>query len=408
MEPPPPHSLTEDLQLEIIARTDAATVVSSAAASKPLRRAILDPAFRRRIAVASKGGGFDPSLLVDVSYRIRNGNEIIFNPSQRVPFERRLLNSFEPACSRDGVVVLWRNRKLARRFHEYSVELRVCNSFTGHHAPLPGTKLISGSKQPICGGVYRPALLTMGEEGASFKLLVMDRSLQMQTFSSQDGKWGAVHQLGLHSPQIIAPWHVSNDKVCRAPAAVIGRTVHWLCHLARNPLDLCMIILAVDADTAQATSIQLPEGCVTSLGSWNAIELGDPAPDGRLMLAATPSTFEATMTTRLSLLVAEPTAISMWTLVTPDEGSNGWSRQTVIRRREIERQLGSGLDTYQPIRFKGFGERSGTVIFLIQMVGLVQLNLVTKTAVLLRGGDVRACLHEVNLASLLCGMKPFY
>jgi hypothetical protein len=100
---------------------------------------------------------------------------------------------------------------------------------------------------------------------------------------------------------------------------VIGRIIHWLCHL-RNPLNLPTIILAVDADTAEAAAIELPEGCLTSLGSWDTFLY--PTED-RLMLAATTTTTDKA--SRLSLLVAETTAISMWTLITPPgEGSNGW------------------------------------------------------------------------------------
>jgi hypothetical protein len=64
--------------------------------------------------------------------------------------------------------------------------------------------------------------------------------------------------------------------------------------------------------------------------------------------------------------------ISMWTPVPQvDEGSSiSWSRQVVIRRREIGRPLAWVLDAYQPILFSRFGERSGTVLFWMQRTGL--------------------------------------
>jgi hypothetical protein len=68
---------------------------------------------------------------------------------------------------------------------------------------------------------------------------------------------------------------------------------------------------------------------------------------------------------RLGLVVAEPLVISMWVLV-PEaaEGSSiSWSRQVVIRRREMARPLTSVLDAYQPILLSMFGERSATVLF---------------------------------------------
>jgi hypothetical protein len=99
-----------------------------------------------------------------------------------------------------------------------------------------------------------------------------------------------------------------------------------------------------------------------------------------------------------------------------DEGSNiSWSRQLGgdPRRREIDRPLAYVLDAYQPIWFSMFGERSGTVLFWMQIgetnqAILVQLNLVTKkTRVLWRGSDhccnytAHALLHETSLISVL-------
>ncbi|KAK3145907.1 hypothetical protein QOZ80_3BG0259040 [Eleusine coracana subsp. coracana] len=426
MQPP---SLSEDLQLEIIARTDdPTTVVRCAAASKPLRRAILDPAFRRRrlaVVRAASKGGFDSALVADVSYRIRehgNGrtNDLTaISTSRRLQIDSSLLVSFEPAFSRDGILVLWRNRELERRRRwngfrpEPEVQLLVCNVFTGDITSRPPQIGARGYKG-IAGDVYRPALLTTEKEcaddGRFFKLLVMDKYLHIQSFSSQDdGKWDHIHQY--KRPAIAS---CISSQMCSAPAAVIGSTAHWLCHLVKpNPLNVAMIILAVtvNADTAKATAIELPEGCLTSLmESWNASE-EDPA-KGRLILVTTTTDDKATAS-RLSLLVAEPMIISMWTLITSGEGSKGWSRQMVIHRHEIKRQLGTGMETYQAtMRFKAFAGRSGTVVFWIERVGLVRLSLVTKKAVLVRAcsensQDVQVCLHDVNLASLLSGMKPF-
>jgi hypothetical protein len=410
--------LSEDLQLEIIARADdVATVVRCAAASKSLRRAIRGPAFRRRFA---NKGGFNPALLADVSYRIREygyvytKNRVVVNVSRCHQMDSSSLqaSSFEPAWSRDGILILWRNRRQdVSEPYVRQVDLLVCNVFTGE-LTRPPSIYVDGSAG-IAGDMYRPALLATEGGRHSLELLVMDKSLQIHTLSSLDGsKWADVRPRRVHSPQIDHQYFpVPIKKVCGAPAAVIGRIIHWLCHL-RNPLNLPTIILAVDADTAEAAAIELPEGCLTSLGSWETFLY--PTED-RLMLAATTTTTDKA--SRLSLLVAETTAISMWTLITPPgEGSNGWMWQAVIRRRELGVQLGSGLSTYKAIRFKAFGERSGTVLFWIDWVGLVQLSLVTNKAVLLRadnsnsrrmGEEGRACLHEVDMESLLRRMKSF-
>jgi hypothetical protein len=66
----------------------------------------------------------------------------------------------------------------------------------------------------------------------------------------------------------------------------------------------------------------------------------------------------------------------------------------------------------ESVRFEGFGERSGTLLFHMNHVGLVQFNLATKEAVLLMSDPTTTkisdvCLHEINLASMLGAMKPF-
>jgi streptomycin 6-kinase len=108
--------------------------------------------------------------------------------------------------------------------------------------------------------------------------------------------------------------------------------------------------------------------------------------------------------------------ISVWTLEPEEEGSpSSWSRQEVVRRREIGRQLTAVLHAYLPIRFDAFGERSGgTVLFWMEGAGLVQLNLGTKKAIVLwKGSGVinyqtsKALVHEVDLVSMLQCMKTF-
>ncbi|KAL6636832.1 hypothetical protein ACP70R_024404 [Stipagrostis hirtigluma subsp. patula] len=56
----------------------------------------------------------------------------------------------------------------------------------------------------------------------------------------------------------------------------------------------------------------------------------------------------------------------------------------VIHRQEINKQLAIGVHAHERILFDRFGERSGTVIFWMERVGLVQLNLGTKKARVLR------------------------
>ncbi|CAL4958115.1 unnamed protein product [Urochloa decumbens] len=397
-----PPTLPTDALLEVIARSDnVTTIVRCAAVSKPLRRAILDPGFRRRLGLrAAAAGGFDPDLVTSVAYRLRvragiggsRSNLVVAKPAGgSLRFDANLLRSFNPASSREALLVLRRDPDHERRGF---VELLVCNAVTGHATPLPPMELLLAPSRAIRADVYRPALLSTGGCGSSLELLVMET----QIFSSQAAGWGAARRIHF------LPQHEQLAEATSTAPAVIGRRVHWLCN---NRGHYSMVILALHAEAAQATVIQLPQELVANLGGSYAMS----CPAHNLILAATAEG------KRLSLVVAEKFVISVWTLL-PDEGSSSsssWSREVVIRRREMGRelQLAAAVDAYQPIRFDVFGERSGTVLFWMQEIGLVKLNLGTKKAELLwKGGnpdsrDARAFLHEVDLVSLLQRMKAF-
>jgi hypothetical protein len=419
-----PPTLPVDLLLDIIARcdSDAKTVVRCGLVCKDVRTAMLGPGFHARLG---RRGGFDPGLLVAVSYRlsgcyrniegtvIRNDPIVVQPPGHLPRFDTNLLGTLDPtASSRDGFLILRENEMLATGF-AFRHGLRVCNTITGHVTSLPSTSI--GLR---ASGVYQPALLSVDDDAArSFKLLVMCSKLNgrllTQTFSSQEGEWGAARKIHINNnlpPGVQGLYEASST----APA-VVWRSVHWLCYT--NPVsvyaDRELIILAVRAESACANVIKLPQELLIRMGSpssgwtswWTSYA-------GRFMLAAT-ATAEGER--RLSLVAAEPFVISMWTLVLhPDEGSSIlWSRQEVIQRQEIVRPLTGVLHASHSIRFSMFGERSGTVLFWMQIgetnqAILVQLNLVTKkTLVLWRGSDhccnytAHALLHETSLISVL-------
>ncbi|CAN6309094.1 unnamed protein product [Urochloa humidicola] len=186
--PPPMTTLPLDLLLEIVALTadDVATVVRCAAASKHLRRAMggapgLHHLLRLR---ADAAGGFDPALLLGVSYASRDG--LVVPPSgQHLGFDASLLRSSELLSSRDGLLVL--------RPHSDKRVARVYNAFTGHVTTLLCVDA-KGMKWGN-GGIYRPAWLAVsggGGGGASFKVLAMDVCLRARIFSSKDGEWGPI------------------------------------------------------------------------------------------------------------------------------------------------------------------------------------------------------------------------
>ncbi|KAG2545506.1 hypothetical protein PVAP13_9KG315816 [Panicum virgatum] len=365
---PPPQPLPVDLQLEIVARSDdVTTVVRCAATSKPLRRAILEPAFRGLLArladeAGSGGGGSsDPDLLVAVSYRIckhagGGKDRTVARASPHLRFDGGLLRSFKPASSRDGLLVLRRR---------VEVELCVCNTFTGHvtPTPLPRTGLKLGRDDGIR-GLYRPALLTAAAGGRSFELLVLSRDLRTQTFSAQDGTWGAVR----HVSGYLCHGHGWQSSMESATApVVVGRTIYRLCRRLKRTSEF-------DRDEEH-------------------------------ILGATAEG------TKLSVVLAEDGRISMWTLSQQRE----WSQQVSISRAAIDEQLattaGLELEACGAIRFESFGGRSGTVLLWVAGVGLVRLDLGTKKATLLCSCSHRdtcwTCLQEMDLASLFRGMKLF-
>ncbi|TVU44761.1 hypothetical protein EJB05_04217, partial [Eragrostis curvula] len=399
MEAPPPREpLPVHILLDIVARSDdvATVAVRFAAVSKQLRRAILGTGFLRHLA----DRGFNPALLLGVSYAAYGGaGTVPPRPSPRLHFDANILqSSFKHMASRDGVVVLWQRPD----------DVRVCNTVTGRVDTLPpciddkhrfgnygdmyppALRAVVGDRNKFGnGGIYPPALLAVGRADRSFELLVMDKCLRCRIFSSKDddgrGQWGDA--CFVRPPPDRDHWTMFAPDTDIA-AAVIGRTVHWVCYpdpswMPGNPLP-GKFVLAVHADAAVATAIELPEGYVRTTGS--STQLLAVTADGRL-----------------SLVVAEPEVVSTWTLL-----PKGWSRQVVISRQRINEQVvAPGVDASRPVWFQfeqGFGEVSGTVLLWMDKVGLVQLNVRTKKVVLLRryvegktNGVNRACLHEMNL-----------
>ncbi|RLN43403.1 hypothetical protein C2845_PM01G26420 [Panicum miliaceum] len=277
---------------------------------------------------------------------------------------------FKPASSRDGLLVLWRNHApedAASCFRNsrcrVEVELCVCNTFTGHVTFLPRAGLKLGREDGIR-GLYRPALLTAAAGGRSFELLVLSRDLRTQTFSAQDGKWGAVRQV---SGYLCHGWQSSKESAT-APV-VVGITIYRLCRLKRaSEFDRDEVaILAMDADAAKAESTKLEPCCF-----WSMFR----PPVEQLILGATAEG------TKLSVvLVAKDRQISMWTL---SEHRQWWNQQVSISGAAIDGQLATaGLEACSAIRFESFGGRSGTVLFWMAEVGLARLDLGTKKATLL-------------------------
>ncbi|WVZ85949.1 hypothetical protein U9M48_032804 [Paspalum notatum var. saurae] len=374
-EPPPPiMSIPVHLLVDILARSDAATMVRCAATSKPIRRAILDPEFRR----ATFHGRFHPAALVGFSY-VNAGCYTQLPPMQSLRFDAGLLEAFTPVAVRDEIVVLRRRPLPPQEPGCPDPRLLICNSVTGDTTLLPCAA--------VDAAYYPPALLTVGDAGRDFELLVADKWLKKtQTFSSKDGGWGAVvetnAQLPPHGQVVYIPTGGSSHH------AVIlggGAVVYWLC-FRRVGLGRHRCIRALDVATKQVTQIELPPDYRWRM---NCIE---HKKDEALLLATSADG------TRLSLLVSEIFAISSWTLEEEggrEEASTRWTRRMLMRKEPIYREAkameaGGGPPGRCSVDFKGFGERSGVVIMHMFEAGLVHLSLGSNEAVLVA--------HEANMA----------
>ncbi|TVU44789.1 hypothetical protein EJB05_04245, partial [Eragrostis curvula] len=104
---PPPQFIPIDLLLDIFARLDTAGIVRCVATSKPIRRAMTDPAFCRRLALRDEEAAGNGGVLLGVSYEFRN--EVHQAPRPNPRFDAGLLKSYygyEPEASLGGLVVL--------------------------------------------------------------------------------------------------------------------------------------------------------------------------------------------------------------------------------------------------------------------------------------------------------------
>ncbi|XBH95038.1 hypothetical protein VPH35_085675 [Triticum aestivum] len=370
-KPPPSSSAREDLSLdlllEIVLRSDVTTVVRCAATGRALRRAILGPAFGRRLALQAAAAKFDPALLLaqHPNYRIIHAPD---QANQRLAcLDAGTIHPpwLTPLVARDG---LFLHRCVYRSLGRIS--LHVVNTLTGHvtHPPLDTVP-----------EAYRRALLSAGD-GGSFDLLLADNSMRFQIFSSKDGKWGAVRQASFvppHPPPPPNKW---------AYRAVVGRTIYWIYRRSGSRMNPEWRILVLDVDAAQATTMDLPAGCISSMMPYK--DKGEQSlVDQHLLLASVRG--------RLSLFVMESIGILMWTLSPATSGSaETWNRQLVIGAAEILRQT-------------GFIVYDNLIVFPLDHGTTEEAPVVTR---LISPGSVQVSgvfLHETDRITLLKAMKSF-
>ncbi|KAF7061195.1 hypothetical protein CFC21_067910 [Triticum aestivum] len=395
-------TLSVDVLLEIVACSDVTTIVRWAATGKVLRRAILEPAFHRRLVAA--GFQFDPALLFAVSYESylkydSHRRYTLHVVHTREPSRRRADEDaisihhhrwFKPVAARDVLLLRWCDAfRVSSR-----VDLHVCNMLTGQVTELP-LATVSDVRQ------NQYVLLSVGDVGGSFEVLVADDDTRFQIFSSKQGRWGVVRQASVarHRP-------ISSSSL----PAIIGRTVYWLVlvndrqrYYPGGPGP--ERILALNVDAAEATMMKLPQGCISSLMPYRHN-------DKHLLLASVRG--------QLSLLVTESLGITMWTLTSRGSASAAtWNRQLVIGAREILRQaeleVGDDL-TRVCVDLEGLGEKSGSLILFVGSGMPFRLDLginKEEAPILKRLGSVESLgvkevfLHEIDRSSLLQAMKSF-
>ncbi|KAI4985178.1 hypothetical protein ZWY2020_017808 [Hordeum vulgare] len=399
--PPASASATEtlsvDLLLEIVVRCDVKTIVRCAATSRTLRRAILNPAFRRQLALqAAACSELDPSLLVGVSYLKYYGNDS--SDSEETahgvvrtgePTRRRALRDavsirphqwFMPVAARDALFLRWCDSPQA--------DLHVCNTLTGQVTELPLAAVPDA---------HHRVLLSVGDLGGSFEVLVADESMRLfQIFSSKHGKWGAVREASSSS---VTSHNRDRTSTCCPRPAIIGRTVYWIIRESR-----WRHCLALDVDAAEATVMDLPPGFASRMMRCHCS-------DKHVLLAPVRG--------RLSLLVTESLGISMWTLLTYGSAKT-WNRRLVIGASEMLRQAGflhvrNDL-THAPFDLEGFGQRSGSLIMsacsrvlfrLDIFVGIKEAPVVKRIGSLESGRVKDVFLHEIDQMSYLQAMEFF-
>ncbi|CAL4995291.1 unnamed protein product [Urochloa decumbens] len=423
-------ALPSDLVLEIVARSDAATLLRCAACCKPLRRDILSPAFIHRIC-HGPGAVVPPRLLAFLqSY------DIFFHPAgdspppplppfvlahpatpaaarlsdkHIAPFVSRasaaggvggLLSLYDPVTSRGGLVVL------RRRDHAgVPQESGICvyDPMIGGRTFLPDPPEMASFSPDDGFSTY--ALLTASDGiSCSFLLLAVDfkllmypaRTIMVRTFSSGAGEWSPITSAA--SDRLSHCYYLHPD--C---AAVVlgGGVVHWVMQGGRR---YRFHVLTYNVGTAAVGLVDLPamDLLPESYGHWS---------DANLRLAASPDG------SRLTLLVRDRLTVSVWRQLPAGGAGGGWAKHAVIDTEATLRSLLPELPVtswqHNAIWFTSVGERSGVVLFHLMDDAeerLVALDIETKEMHrVCRHGNprVQAFPFEIDLESRLSAMKTF-
>ncbi|KAK3146648.1 hypothetical protein QOZ80_3BG0269400 [Eleusine coracana subsp. coracana] len=411
-EDAPVRILPTDLLLEIIARTDAETIVRCAATSKPLRRDILRPDFIRR--VCHEHEGVVPAFLLGFVHAYDKANAVARPPAPfslvhpetpaAASFSKKhilrplsrstgadLLRRYEPLTSRHGLIAL--SRQHIR--HDWRTDICVYDPFTGVR------KFFSGPPDINYYSTLYVLLTAADGVGCSFLLLAMDYinvhmpyCIKIQTVSSGTTEWEAAMTLATHPPLSAS----SFLKPC-CDAVVLGTSIHCLMYGER-----CSMILTYKLGTTTVRSIKLPT---------------DRLPKGfqkfNLHLASSPDG-------RLRLLVSDRLKVSVWLLLPTGDG---WERQCTLDMEAIVSSLVPDLAQHllspdRMIEFVGSGVKSGAILLRPSTMRrmedseedrfvLLDLETMEMRRVIIKKNHWNSSPfpYEVDLASRLAAMKIF-
>ncbi|CAN6380686.1 unnamed protein product [Urochloa humidicola] len=421
-------ALPSDLVLEIVARSDAETLVRCAACCKPLRRDILSRAFIRRVCHGPGGAVVPPRLLgflqslhspvlsrdslPPASFSLAHPatpaaarlSEKHLTPS----LSGGLIDRYDPVESRGGLVVLRRRRHATAAVPGEESGICVYDLMTGSRAFFEDTPEMAyfSSYSSCLSYVVLTASDGIGAGRSAFLLLAADFTallspgspvVKFRTVSSDAGEW---------SPVTSAPTHrrTHGSTLHHYCSAVVlgGAVVHWAMRGAGGG-DEQNHILTYNVRTATAGSIKLPTNLPASYSDMNRY-------DANLRLASSPDGKQLTM------FVREELRIFIWRLLS---AGGVWARHAVI---DVETELSrSSLTPLPPrsrwqdgmIQLLSSWERSGVVLFYLggdgEEGGLVALDVETEEMHRVDGHRHMPFIpFDVDMESRLSSMKTFW
>ncbi|CAL5084548.1 unnamed protein product [Urochloa decumbens] len=374
-------SLPIDVMADIAARSDPVTLVRCAATCSDVRGRVADPAFRRRLRLRH-AHRFVPSLLR--GHLVGKSDDLLAGDDEKGSsradevwlvetthtganaatatvcraFERchsapggKRLRLHKPVASREGLLLV----RTAR-------DLRVCNPATGRSQILPPEPPFQGQYVLLVGDGDGEGEGGGGAVGwpfhvAKVDVVLSDRSLKIQTFSSEHGgAWGSCTTI--RASQLRGSY-LSQKGL--STALVVGNSAYFLCLT-----DAASYVLKLNVRAARVTAVTtlLPETFprATSASQY---------------LLATARARRSPI-----VLVADNDKVSAWA---QSKHKLGWEKQAdvVIHKDEIVRfKKGASAQTNvwvpydaSPIKLEWFAQRSGAVLIRMYGYGFFWLDL---------------------------------